>query len=328
MKAVYIKEFGGPENLEVCEVPDPPKPTGTSVLISVNAAGLNRADLLQRKGLYPPPAGYSPNIPGMEFAGEVAENGEKATRFKTGDRVFGITAGEAQAEYVVIDESVLAKIPDNLNFAEAAAVPEVFITAHDALFTQCKLKSGETLLIHAIGSGVGLAALQLAKANGVRVFGTSRTAEKLERCREFGLDEGIVVSGDAGFSEELKTRTEGKGVNVILDLVGASYFNANLANLAAKGRLILVGLTGGAMTEFDLRIALHKRLKIIGTVLRARSTEEKAEATRLFVEQTLVNFENGTIRPNLDRVFAADSVAAAHAYLESNESFGKVVLGF
>jgi NADPH2:quinone reductase len=189
------------------------------------------------------------------------------------------------------------------------------------------LKPGETLLIHAIGSGVGLAALQLAKASNVHVVGTSRTTKKLERCREFGLDEGIIVSSDVSFSDELRAKIS-IGADVILDLVGASYFSENLASLNAKGRLILVGLTGGATTEFDLRIVLHKRLKIIGTVLRARSIEGKSEATRLFVEHALVNFENGTIRPNLDRVFSVNDVSRAHEYLESNESFGKIVLEF
>jgi len=321
MRAIYIEEFGGPENLELREVPDPPKPTGTQVLIKVKAAALNRADLLQRKGLYPPPAGYSPNIPGMEFAGEIAEGGT------VGQRVMGITAGEAQAEYLLADESTLAYIPDNLTFSEAAAIPEAFITAHDAIFTQCEFKAGETLLVHAVGSGVGLAALQMAKVNGANVIGTSRTADKLERCREFGLDEGIVVS-DAKFADVVKEMTGGKGVDVILDLVGASYFSENLASLAVKGRLILVGLTGGATSEFDLRVALHKRAKIIGTVLRGRSIKEKAEATRLFVEHTIAHIESGKIKPNLDRVFAAADVREAHEYLESNESFGKVVLEF
>jgi NADPH:quinone reductase-like Zn-dependent oxidoreductase len=183
MRAVYITEFGGPENLEIREVPDPPKPQGTQVLMRVRAAGLNRADLLQVAGHYPPPAGYSLNIPGMEYAGEVAEIGQDVTNFSPGDRVFGITAGEAQAELLLTDESVLALMPPNLNFEEAAAVPEVFITAHDAIFTQADLQTRESLLIHAVGSGVGLAALQLAKVKGCRTFGTSRTEDKLRKCR-------------------------------------------------------------------------------------------------------------------------------------------------
>lgn len=328
MKAVYISQFGGPENLEIREVPDPPTPRNTEVLVRVRAAGLNRADLLQRRGLYPPPDGYSPNFPGLEFAGEIDAIGENVKGFDRGDRVFGITAGEAQAEFLIAEETYLAKIPGNLDFIEAAAVPEAFITAHDAIFTQAGLKSGESLLIHAVGSGVGLAALQLAKANDVRVFGTSRTADKLGRCAEFGLDEAILTENDIYFSQVISDKTGGKGVNVILDLVGAAYFERNLYSLAMKGRLLLVGLTGGSKAEFDLGIALARRLRITGTVMRSRSSKEKAEATRRFAAEVLPLFETSRIRPNVDKVFAADDVQAAHRYLESNANFGKVVLEF
>lgn len=327
MKAVYIKEFGGIENLEIREVPDPPKPVGGQALVRVRAAGLNRADLLQRKGLYPAPAGYSSQIPGLEFAGEIADLGEGDAVLKIGDRVMGITAGEAQAEYILTDASTLVRIPPKLTFTDAAAIPEAFITAHDAVFTQCGLRSGESILIHAAGSGVGLAAIQLAKAAGATVIGTSRTSAKLDRCREFGLEHAIA-SPDGKFADAVMEITNGKGVDVILDLVGASYFSENLSSLARNGRLILVGLTGGRKAEFDLGAALYKRLKIIGTVLRGRSTVDKAEATHAFAEFALPLFENGTLRPNVDRVFKLAEVSAAHEYLESNESFGKVVLDF
>lgn len=327
MKAVYIAQFGGPENLEIREVPDLPEPVGTQVLVRVRAAGLNRADLLQRRGHYAPPTGYSPNIPGLEFAGEVVEAGQDAALFKKGDRVFGITAGEAQAEFLLTDERQVAKIPENLSYAGAAAVPEVFITAYDAVFTQAGLNAGETLLVHAVGSGVGLAALQLAKAKNARVLGTSRTAEKLKRCvEEFGLDEGCVVGDEPTFSEAVKSKTEGKGVDVILDLVGARYFEENLRSIALKGRLMLVGLTAGSKAEFDLGLALRKRSKIVGTVLRSRSPEEKAEVTRVFAAEVVPLLESGAVRPNIDRVLGFADVSDAHRYLESNESFGKVVL--
>lgn len=328
MKAVYIKEFGGPENLEIREVPDPAKPTGSQILVRVRAAGLNRADLLQRRGHYAPPPGYSPNIPGLEFAGEIVETGETVTLLKKGDRVFGITAGEAQAEFLLMDERQAAKIPENLSYTEAAAVPEVFITAYDAVFTQAELQTGETLLIHAVGSGVGLAALQLAKVKGEQVFGTSRTAEKLDNCTEFGLDAGFVVGDTPEFSEAVNAKTDGKGVDVILDLVGARYFEENLRSIALKGRLMLVGLTAGSTAEFDLGFALRKRLKIIGTLLRARSPEEKAEVTRLFAAEVVPLLASGAVRPNIDRVFDFTHAGEAHCYLESNESFGKVVLAF
>lgn len=326
MKAVFIKEFGTAENLEIRDVDNPPNPQKTEVLVNVKASALNRADLLQRRGLYPAPKGFPERILGLEFAGEVARIGENVSKFKSGDRVFGITAGGAQAEFLLTDESLLARIPENLSTTQAAAVPEAFITAHDAVFTQADLEETETLLIHAVGSGVGLAALQLAKAKNIRTFGTSRTPDKLEECGKFGLDEAILTDANANFAEVIKEKTAGKGVDVILDLVGASFFQANLESLALKGRLMLVGTVGGAAAEFNLGIALVKRLKIIGTVLRARSTDEKAEATRKFAEDVVPLFEKRVIKPNVDRVFKIGEIRAAHEYLESNASFGKVVL--
>ena len=328
MKAVYIKEFGGAENLEIREVENPPKPKGAQVLVNVKASAINRADILQRKGFYPAPPGFSERILGLEFAGEVAETGAGVKDFKIGDRVFGITAGAAQAEFLLTEESLLAKIPDNLSFTEAAAIPEAFITAHDAIFTLGKLKENETLLIHAVGSGVGLAALQLAKAKGAKVFGTSRTADKLEECKKIGLDEEFATNENINFSEIAKGKTGGKGIDVILDLVGASYFAENLNSLALKGRLILVGLVGGRKAEFDLGMALTKRLRITGTVLRSRPAEEKAEATRKFSEDVLPLLESGKVKPNIDKIFPVEEIQKAHEYVESNESFGKVVLEF
>jgi len=262
----------------------------------------------------------------LEFAGEVEETGPDVSEFKPGDRVFGITGGGAQAELLLTDQSLLARIPDDLSFTEAAAIPETFITAHDAIFTQAQLQPGETLLIHSIGSGVGLAALQLAKANGVRVFGTSRTPRKLDAARDLGLDEAILAGEDADFARIVLEKTGGKGVDVILDLVGAGYFARNLASVALKGRLMLVGMMSGTKTEFDLGIALGKRLKIIGTLLRPRSVEEKAKATRAFIDEVVPLFESGEIKPNIDKIFGFTDVRAAHEYLESNASFGKVVL--
>ncbi len=325
MKAVYFRTFGGPENIEIRDVPEPPKPSGTQVLVRVRAAGLNRADLIQRRGHYPPPKGYSPNIPGLEFAGEVVETGEGVVDRAAGDRVFGITAGEAQAEFLLIDSSLVAAVPDNLSFIRAGAVPEAFITAHDAAVVQGELKKGETLLVHAVGSGVGLAAVQIAKAIGARTIGTSRTADKLERARELGLDEAILTGESSEFAAILRSKNGG-GVDVILDLVGAGYFRENIECLLPRGRLMLVGLTSGSRAEFDLGAALAKRLRITGTVLRGRSLEEKAEATRRFADEVVPLLADGTVRPNVDKVFPMADAAAAHRYLESNGNFGKVVL--
>ena len=326
MKAVYINGFAG-DDLDIREVPKP-SPAAGQVLVRVRAAGLNRADLLQAKGLYPPPAGYSANIPGLEFAGEIAELGDGVDAWTVGDRVFGITAGEAQAEYLVTASEHLARIPDALSFVEAAAVPEAFITAQDAIISQGKLTSGETLLVHAVGSGVGLAAFRIGKMIGAKVIGTSRTSDKLERCRSFGLDRGIATGDETEFSKAVLDETDGHGADVVLDLVGAAYFQENLASLAVSGRLILVGLTSGRTAEFNLGLALQKRLTIIGTVLRGRSADEKATATLKFADQIVPALADGTLRPDLDSVFAACDVLDAYRYLASNHSFGKVVLEF
>lgn len=326
MRAVSITEFGGPDVLGIRNVAAPSEPKGNEVVVRVHAAGLNRADLLQVAGKYPPPAGYDAMRPGMEFAGEVAAIGGDVSEWTAGDRVFGITAGEAQAEFLKVDASLLAAIPQKLSFTEAAGVPEVFITAHDAIFTRGDLKAGETLLIHAVGSGVGLAGVQLAKAAGAKVIGTSRTPDKLERCREFALDHGIVTTG-SDFAETV-VELSNNGANVILDLVGGGYFEQNLQALALKGRLILVGLTSGREANFNLGLALQKRATIIGTTLRGRSVKEKAEATQKFVADIVPHLASGAIRPNIDRVFPAADVVDAYKYLASNESFGKVILEF
>jgi NADPH:quinone reductase len=327
MLAVWIKDFGPVENLEIRTIPDPPAPTGTQVLVRVKAAGLNRADLLQRRGLYHPPPGYPERIPGMEFAGEVAGFGPDVINFKTDERVFGITAGGAQAEFLLTESSLLTKIPDNVGYAEAGAVPEAFITAHDAAFTQGLLQPGETLLVHAVGSGVGLAALQLAKAYGAKVVGTSRTADKLERCKEFGLDVGIITSGESSFADQIKEQTDG-GADVVLDLVGGRYLEGNLKILNQKGRLILVGTTAGAKAELSYGPVMFKRARILGTVLRSRSVEEKALATAVFESFVVPLLKSGAVRANIDKIFPAESIADAHHYLESNASFGKVVIEF
>src|SRR5215813_1403802 len=282
MKAVKIINHSGVEGLEVREIDLPPPPTADRVRVRIRAAGLNRADVLQLRGRYPAPPGYPLDMPGLEFAGEVEAIGPEVRLWKVSHRVFGITAGGAQAEFIVVPENHLAAIPQNLDWVEAGAIPEVFITAHDAIITQAKLKPGETLLVHAAGSGVGTAAIQLARAAGARVFGTSRTAEKLERARSLGLEDSIAVGNDPQlFARAVQTWTNGKGVNVILDLVGGAYLEANLASLSIRGRMMLVGTTAGAKATLDFGAVMGKRASITGTVLRARPVEEKATATRL-----------------------------------------------
>jgi putative PIG3 family NAD(P)H quinone oxidoreductase len=327
MLAVKIVSHEGEGRLEVCEV-GRPAARADRVRVRVRAAGLNRADLLQKRGRYPAPPGAPADIPGLEFAGEVDQVGGEGRMWSTGQRVFGITAGGAQAEYVVVPENHLAQIPDGLSFEEAAAVPEVFITAHDALFTQGRLRTGERVLIHAVGSGVGTAAAQLARAAGAgAVYGTARTAEKIKRAREFGMDKGVVVGDDPrAFSNAVWEWTNEAGVNVVLDLVGASYLDANLEAVAPRGRLLLVGTLGGSSAQLNFRHVMGKRLRLVGTVLRARSAEEKAAAVRRFAAEVVPLLARGSVRPVLDSSFGLDEVSTAYARLESNETFGKVVL--
>lgn len=328
MKAVVIEKHGSVEGLNVADVSEPLRPTADLVRVRVRAAGLNRADILQRLGRYPTPAGFPQNIPGLEFAGEVDEVGERVSTWHVGQRVFGITAGGAQAEFLNVPENHLAEVPGNFDWAQAAAVPEVFITAHDALFTRAQLSCGENVLIHAAGSGVGTAAIQLAQAAGANVIGTSRTSDKLERAKDFGLIAGVVVNDPAGMVDSISQHTDGRGVDVIIDLVGAKYFDANLKLLAPKGRLIFIGTTAGSQAQLDFSLVMRKRLTIIGTVLRGRSNEEKATATRLFAQNVLPLLAKGKVRPVLDRAYKVEEVRDAHLRLEANENFGKIVLLF
>jgi NADPH:quinone reductase len=329
MRAVVITSHGGVDGIGVMEVESPPAAVADRVRVRVHAAGLNRADILQRRGHYPAPPGYPQNIPGMEFAGEVESIGDAVRAWKAGDRVFGITAGGAQAELVVVPESNLARVPADLDWVTAGSMPEVFITAHDALSTRAGLHMGERVLIHAAASGVGTAAIQVAHAAGATVYGTSRTADKLQRIHELnlGLDKSVAVGGQpSNFVEAVQKWTNGAGVDVILDLVGGNYLAANLEALALRGRLICVGTMAGAKSEIDLGLLLRKRAIIIGTMLRGRSIEEKAEATRLFASSVLPLVSRGAIRPVIDRVYPVDEIRDAHERMESNESFGKIVL--
>ena len=327
MKAVVITRAGGTDVLEIREVQDAPTASADRVRVRVHAAGLNRADVIQRLGYYPAPPGAPKDIPGLEFAGEVEQPGPEVREWQPGDRVFGICAGGAHAEYVTVPASHLARIPANLDWAEAAAVPEVFMTAHDALFTQAKLQPGESVLIHAAGSGVGTAASQLIHAAGGRSFGTSRTADKLERAKEYGLERSFVITNDPlPLIDAVKEWTHGLGIDVVLDLVGAAYLDANLKAMASKGRIVLVGTTSGSKANLDFGLVMAKRLALMGTVLRARSVEEKATVTRLFARHVVPLLANGSLRPVIDRTYNMEGAREAHARMESNRNFGKIVL--
>jgi putative PIG3 family NAD(P)H quinone oxidoreductase len=325
MKAIVITRTGGAEALEVQEVPTP-EPRGEQVLVKVRACGLNRADLMQCRGYYPAPPGSPKDVPGLEYAGEVEALGPDCTGpLKPGDRVFGIVGGGGQAEYLVTHERMAVPIPAGLDFEHAAAVPEVFITAHDALEHQAGLRAGESVLVHAAGSGVGTAAVQVAKASGCRVFGTSRTHEKIERARELGLDVGIE-STSQDFADVILEQTGGRGVDVIIDLIGAPIFGGNLRAVTEQGRIVVVGLLGGGIGAVDLTDFLRKRARVIGTTLRARPLEEKIAATRRFAARVVPLLEAGLVRPVVDRVFPFDEVRAAQHRMETNLGFGKIVL--
>lgn len=324
MRAVVITEPGGPEVLVIQRV-KVREPDRGEIRVWVRAAGINRADLLQRRGLYPPPPGWPADIPGLEYAGEVEALGEEADMWQVGDRVMGLVGGGGYAEYVVVPEREAIAVASRLSYEEAAAIPEAFITAHDALFTQLRLGLGERLLIHAVGSGVGTAALQLAKVAGATVIGTSRAAWKLERAQELGLDVGIDTSQE-DVAEAVLRETGGDGVDAILDLVGGPYLAANIELLAVKGRMTVVGLMAGRSAELDMGAVLRKRLHIVGTSLRMRPLEEKISAARAFDRDVGELLATGVVRPVIDRVFTMEEVVEAHRYMESNANFGKLIL--
>ena len=328
MFAVVITRPGGPEVLELREVPQP-QPGPDEVLVRVRASALNRADLLQRQGRYPAPPGVPPDIPGMEFAGEVAALGENVCEWQPGDRVFGLVAGGAHAEYLLAHRQTLARIPEQFDWTAAGAIPEAFITAHDALVTQAGLQPGERVLIHAVASGVGLAATQLVRALEAHPYGTTRTAEKLERTRPFGLTDGAAIRDPATELAPMAERwTEGRGFNIVLDLVGGPYCAPSIAALALKGRILLVGTVAGGRAELDLRQVMGKRLRIMGTVLRARPLEEKIAVMAAFSRDVLPLVAQGKVQPVIDSVFPIAGIREAHERLESNATFGKVALIF
>jgi len=319
MRAIIITRPGGPEVLELAEVATP-EPVADYVRIKVIATALNRADLLQRSGSYPAPFGSPQNIPGLEYAGVVDAVGPQVASLQPGQRVFGITGGGAYAEYVVVHERMVAPMPDNIDFTFAAAVPEVFMTAHDAL-RQAGFAAGDRVLVHAVGSGVGTAAVQLVHALGGISYGTARSPEKLRGARDLGLDVGLPT---LGWRAEMARHNT--GVDIVLDVVGGAYLADNLDALAPRGRLVLIGMLSGARAEIDLAVIQRKRLRVVGTLLRSRPLEEKIAVTQSFARQVLPLLARGTLRPVLDRVLPLTDAAEAHRYMERNQNFGKIVL--
>ena len=322
MRAAVITRPGGPDVLEIQDV-EKPEPVGDQVRVRVRASGINRADLLQRAGGYPAPPGSPSHIPGLEFAGEVDAVGPLARLSKVGQRVMGIAGGGGQAEYILAHDGLLVEIPQNLDFVQAAGIPEVFMTAHDALFTQAGLQMGERVLIHAAGSGVGTAAIQLAHAVGATIFGTSRTPSKLERAKPLGLDVGL---SDQNFAAEVNRLTNGAGVHVVLDFMGASYMAQNLEALTIWGRLVFLATLGGTQANVNLALMMGKRIQMRGCTLRTRTLEEKLSVTRLFATQVVPLLERGTVKPIIEQVYPLHEIAAAHTAMGENKNFGKLVI--
>lgn len=316
MRAIVIQD----KRLELRDVPTP-EPGPGQVRVRIHASAVNRADLLQRAGHYPAPPDAPQDIPGLELAGEVSAVGPGA-ELAIGDRVYGLTGGGAYAEEVVVHGRTLARLPAGLGFREAAAIPEAYLTAYDAIVLQAGLMAGETLLVHAAGSGVGVAALQIAAALGVRAIGTVRTADKAPRIEALGA-KALVVGKEARFADRVK---ELGGADVVLELVGGSYVPESLAAMSERGRLVLVGLLAGARADVDLGLVLRKRLRVMGTVMRARPLEEKIAAGQVLARNLTPLVESGKLAPIIDRVFPLADASAAMDHVASNTSFGKVVL--
>jgi putative PIG3 family NAD(P)H quinone oxidoreductase len=326
MKAIRILRPGDPDVLELVEL-EPQAPAAGQVGVSIHATAVNRADLLQRRGGYPAPPGWPVDIPGLEFAGIVEQVGAGVDESVVGSWVMGILGGGGYAEHVVTEASHVMPVPAGLQFIEAAAVPEAFFTAYDALVLQGGLREGMTVLIHAAGSGVGTAALQVARSFGAsRIFGTASPG-KLQSIEEYGLPLDVPIDYTSqSFRDVIRRETAGRGVDLVLDLVGATYWSDNVASLAPRGKLLLVGLMGGAMAQLNLGVLMRRRLTVVGTVLRSRDKDEKAELTNRVERDLLPLFASGRLESVIDRVFPLANAAEAHAYVEQNRNLGKVML--
>jgi NADPH2:quinone reductase len=313
MRAVVIRD----QEL-VLEDRETPAPVADEVLVRVAGAGVNRADPLQQRGYYPAPAGWPTDVPGLEFSGTVERTGPHVRALTDGDRVFGIVGGGAHATHLLTREDLCAHLPDGLDQVEAGGIPEVFVTAYDAMVMQGGLRPGHRVLIHGVGSGVGTAATQIARSVGAISVGTSRTKEKLERAREYGLDEGVLAG--EGMQAHIGE------VDLVIDLIGGEYLASDVGVCKPQGRIIIVGLLAGGRAQLDLGAVLKKRLTITGTVLRARPHHQKAAAMASFAAEVVPLFERGLLRPVIDEVVPLADAHKAYELLESNRTFGKIVL--
>lgn len=325
MRAVVIEEYGTPEVLQLQELPNL-EPSRGEVRVKVRASALNRADIEQRKGNYPPPIASEYEIPGLEFAGVVDKLGEGVSNWQLGDRAIGLLSAGGYAEQVLVHERMLMPIPANLSFEQAAAIPEVFFTAYDALIDKANFQAGDTVLIHAGASGVGTAAIQLARVMGAsKIFTTSRSSEKLEKCLDLGANRAINTVQEE-FDRVVLDATASRGVDIILDFVGAAYLEKNLNAAALEGRIVQIAMLSGASAEINLQKILSKRLRLQGTTLRSRPIEQKMALTQKFTQQILPLFADGRLKPLIDRTFELQEIVEAHRYMENNSNFGKIVL--
>ena len=323
MKAIVLDGFGDESVLKLGEAPAPALVAG-ALRLRVAATAVNRADLLQRQGFYPPPPGAS-EILGLECAGEVVEVGAGVSGWRPGERAMALLSGGGYAEEVVVDAGSALRVPERLSLEEAAAVPEVFLTVFLTVFELGALPEGGTALVHGGGSGIGTAAIQLVKAAGARIVVTAGSDEKCQRCRALGADVAVNYrSGD--FAAACLEATGGRGVDVVLDSIGAAYLERNLASLAVGGRLVLIGLMGGAKAEIALGPVLARRLQLIGSTLRTRPAAEKARIVTAFAARFGSALARGEIRPIVDRVLPLERAADAHRALRASEHFGKIVL--
>ena len=323
MRAVIAPEPGGFDALQLVERPDL-QPGPGELLVAVTATAVNRADLLQRRGLFPPPPGAT-DVLGLEAAGFVSAVGVGVAGWSVGDGVCAVLPGGGYAEQVVVPASVALPLPPGLDAIRAAAVPEVFATAYDNVVVRAGLTPGETLLVHGGASGVGTAAIQLAKRVGCTVLVTAGSAQRVQACRDLGADDGVVYA-DTDWAKEVLALTGGRGVDVVLDIIGGPYLGPNLQCLATEGRLTVIGLMGGAKAEINLGVVLSKRLSVMGSTLRARTTAQREPLMRRLVDEVWPGFGDGSLRPVIDRVLPLADVAQAHAAVENEGPVGKVVL--
>jgi putative PIG3 family NAD(P)H quinone oxidoreductase len=323
MLAVVVTAPGGPEALQVAEVPDPRAGDG-EITIRVAAAGINRADLLQRMGHYPPPPGAS-DILGLEVSGVVASIGDGVAGIAEGDHVMALLEGGGYAEVAAVRARQVLPVPANIDMIDAGGIPEVFITAHDALFTRARLQDGETLLVHGGGGGIGTAAIQLGREHGCRVLVTAGSAAKLARCAELGADAGINYALE-DFVARTRELTEGRGADVVLDIMGASYLGRNLEAVATDGRVVVIGMQGGTHADIDLGVMMRRRVSLISTALRARPAAQKAAIVAAFAAEVVPRLAAGAVHPVIDRVLPFEAAGDAHRLMEGGAAVGKILL--